>query len=207
MFEANGHAVWVTADAWRVGDALGGAATDLHDPAHAHAIHRLIDTDGLAELRAAVALAAAGAGPGPAAPVGRPSIRYVGGFGRANARGYWLMARTLRLSGPHTLLEVSVDQVAAQGLPSGHPLPAAIAEQALRAATQRAQLPCACGTGAPSPDAHGQVRTLGSAQHPGATIEVTVRIGECAVCGCRWRFYREGDSHYSFREAASPSRL
>ncbi|MEZ4471489.1 MAG: hypothetical protein R3F60_11945 [bacterium] len=190
----------------RSGEPLLGPVGELATgtPA-ARAVIRCLGVAGLAQARAALRLGAeAGAPPKP--PSGRPTIRYVDGFGRGVRAGWWLIGRSLRLSGADATQDVDVE-VAAAGLPDDHGLPPDLAASALAAARARAPLPCACGTDAQSPLHHGSTRELASARDEDAPVEVRASVHACTVCGTRWVFTYEGDTAYEVRERALPSQV
>ena len=72
------------------------------------------------------------------------------------------------------------------------------ASEIIDAVRQLELLPCFCGTGAETPEQHGNLKTLVSRQHPQASCEHLVTVGRCAVCGRGWIFIKSGDSHYSY---------
>ncbi|MCA9562930.1 MAG: hypothetical protein KC561_05545 [Myxococcales bacterium] len=178
--------------AWRDASVLAGA--DAGGP-----ICERVGAGGLAEIRAALVVVARESVVARVIPPERASIRYCDGFGRGNPAGWWLLGRTLRISSAAGATDVDVGAVAEVGLPPEHGLNESLAESARAAAIARAELECACGTGAPSPLAHGDITELGRGSRP-APVEVSATVGECRVCGCRWTFSREGDTAYRLDE-------
>ena len=59
-------------------------------------------------------------------------------------------------------------------------------------------LPCMCETGAKTIDQHGSIRYILRRNHPFASIDHSITLGQCTVCKQRLAFSKSGDSHYSY---------